>query len=294
MRAALLMLAVSAACGGGPRAPAKPRAALPPLPAPMTIDGRAKGAAYLSTVAQQLQPAWGQFLEDCRLRLAADHPLNVSTLEARADVMIDRGGKLTVAGVTTSGLADFDLVVRQILADAAHLPAPPVELLSDDDQLHLRWLFARDRRQAGPATAEVVMVELPLEAVTPKWLAAGDLARAARRVAAAKAGDPQRPAAVEQVMVAALREALGSTGAAARTAAVEAVGRAGVRTLAAQVRGFLATVDIGFAARRRDHRGRARRMAIAISIICAAVLAISSICARAAGDGRAGRSSRRC
>ena len=34
--------------------------------------GTARGAAYLTAVALQLQPGWGQFLDDCRLRLAAD------------------------------------------------------------------------------------------------------------------------------------------------------------------------------------------------------------------------------
>ena len=52
--------------------------------------------------------------------------------------------------------------MRDAIADAAPFAPPPLELLSDDDRLHLRWLFARDRRQAGPATAEVVTVELPL------------------------------------------------------------------------------------------------------------------------------------
>ncbi len=219
--------------------------AAPPLSAPSTVDGRARGASYLTAVAQQLQPPWAQFLEDCRLRLAPTHPLNVVTLEARAELVIDRSGKLTVLAVTTSGRADFDLAVRQLLADASRLGPPPVELLSDDEQLHLRWLFARDRRQAGPATAEIVLVELPLLGVTEKLLTDNDLARAARRIATARAADPDREAAAEQVMIAALREALGSTGAAARTSAVEAVGRAGIRVLASQVRGFLApAVDI--------------------------------------------------
>ena len=242
----LLLGAVVAACSGGARPPAATRPRAPQLPPPIAIDGRARGAAYLTAVAAQLQPPWGQFLEDCRVRLAPEHPLNIATLEARADVAIDRLGKLTVIGVTTSGLADFDLVVRQILADQGRVPPPPVELLGDDDQLHLRWLFARDLRQAGPATAEVTVVELPVLGVTQKLLARGDLARAARRAAAAKPDDPEREAAAEAVMIAALGEALGAAGAAARTTAVEAIGRiAGKgRGLAAQVRAFLApTVD---------------------------------------------------
>ena len=241
---ALATILVLPACGAGSQRAAPIAKAPPQLPAPITVDGRARGAAYLTTVAQQLQPPWGQFLEDCRLRLGAAHPLNVPTLEARAELAIDPSGKMTVVAVTTSGLVEFDLAVRQLLADANRFGAPPVELLSDDDRLHLRWLFARDRRQAGPATAEIVTLELPLIGVTEKLLGAGDLARAARRIAASRNADPDREAATEQVMVVALREALSSTGAASRTSAVEAVGRAGVRTLASQVRGFLApTVD---------------------------------------------------
>ncbi|MBA3461983.1 MAG: hypothetical protein H0T46_18635, partial [Deltaproteobacteria bacterium] len=244
MRLVALLAVMLCACGGSERPPVQRAKAPPPLPAPIAIDGRARGAAYLTAVSQQLQPPWGQFLEDCRLRLPPAHPLNVTSLEAHAELAIDRTGKLVGVSVTTSGLADYDLAIRQILADTTRLGAPPAELLSDDDQLHVRWLFARDLRQAGAATAEIVTVELPVLQITERLLARGDLARAAGRIANAKPTDPERAPAAELVMIAALREALGSTGAAARTSAVEAVGRANVRVLASQVRAFLApTVD---------------------------------------------------
>ncbi len=239
-----VVLAAMAACGGGDHAVKPASSVPPPLPAPLTVDGRARGVLYLTAVAQQLQPPWAQFLEDCRLRLPITHPLNAANLEARAELAIDRTGKVVVVSVTTSGLADFDLAVRQLLADATRLGVPPLELVSDDDRLHVRWLFARDRRQAGPATAELLDVELPVLAVTEKLLAAGDLARAARRIVTSKTGSADRDTATERVMIAALREALGSTGAAARTSAVEAAGRTGTHVLASQIRAFLApTVD---------------------------------------------------
>lgn len=239
-----VVLAATAACGATSHVVTAASKVPPPLPAPLTLDGRARGAVYLTAVGQQLQPPWAQFLEDCRLRLPVTHPLNAANLEARAELAIDRAGKVVVVSVTTSGLADFDLAVRQLLADATRFGVPPLDLVSDDDKLHVRWLFARDRRQAGPATAEIMDVELPVLVVTEKLLAAGDLARAARRIAAAKAGAADRDTAAERVMIAALREALGSTGAAARTSAVEAAGRTGAHALASQIRGFLApTVD---------------------------------------------------
>ena len=243
MRALGVVVIVVAACGGH----ASPPAVLPPvaprLPAPPPGDPDALGAAYLAGIAAHLQPAWGQFLDDCRLRLPATHPLNTPSLAATAELAIDRAGHLVDVRIATSGNADFDLAVREILAEAPQLVPPPLELLSDDDQAHLRWLFARDRRQAGPATAAMVAVALPVAQVTERLLGQGELARAARRVVATSATDPDRAHAAERVMIAALHEAL-SSGGAARPAAVEAIGRAGVRSLASEVRALLApTID---------------------------------------------------
>jgi HEAT repeat protein len=228
----------------GCAAPAAPRGALVAssarLPAPVPADPGARGAGYLTQVAAQLQPRWGDFLEDCRLRLPGGHPLNTTTLAATFDLSIDRLGAIVDRRqVETSGNGDFDTAVADVLADASPLPAPPAELLSDDERAHLRWQFARDRRQAGPATARVIFVELPLLGVVDNLLARGELERAARRTSAAPPTDPDRGAAAERVMIGALREALASPDGAARRAAVQACGRARVQELAAAVRGQL-------------------------------------------------------
>jgi hypothetical protein len=238
----ILMAVVVVSCGGRAGPPVVRTRAAPRLPPPIPIDLGVRGASYLTGIAQHLQPPWGQFLEDCRLRLGPTHALNVMTLSARAELAIDRSGRVDGITIATSGNADFDLAVREVLAEAPQLGAPPFELLSDDDRVHLRWLFARDRRQAGPATAEVVTVELPLEPLTERLVAGGELERAARRIASAPATDPDRLAATERVMIAVLREALGSPG--ASRVAAEAIGRAGVRSLAPDVRALLpATTD---------------------------------------------------
>ena len=239
MRRLALVLGV-VACGHSaapvpalPRTPGAPRL-LPPLPA----DPAARGAAYLNQIALQLQPGWGQFLDDCRLRLPATHALNTMTLAATVELSVDAHGVISGLVLHGSGNVDFDEAVRDALADAQPLAAPPVDLMSDDDHVHLRWLFARDRRQAGPATADVVMVDLPIADVVPKLVAAGDLVRAARRVARAPAGD-DRTAAILTIMNHALAEALGSADSATRRAAVAAIGRAHLRELAPDVRGML-------------------------------------------------------
>jgi hypothetical protein len=163
----------------------------------------------LTAVALQLQPGWADFLNDCRVRLPAQHPLNDMGLATSAQLAIDGEGRASVA-VADSGNRDFDRAVQDAIADAQPLPKPPAELVSDDDRVHLQWLFARDSRQAGPATAHVIDVELPLDQVIPRWLGKGELARAARRVARAPAGG-ERDRAARAVMEAALQEALKSS-----------------------------------------------------------------------------------
>jgi HEAT repeat protein len=237
----VLVLVALASCGGH----AAPHAALVAssarLPAPVAIDPGVYGASYLTAVAAQLQPRWGDFLEDCRLRLPRAHPLNVMTLATTFDLAIDRDGKIAArTQAEISGNGDFDTAAADVLADATPLPAPPSELMSDDELVHVRWLFARDRRQAGPSTARVITVELPLLAAVDSLLSRDELVRAAKRIAAAPAEAPERNAAAEHVMTAALREALGSPNGAARRAAVEACGRARVHELAGAVRAQLA------------------------------------------------------
>jgi HEAT repeat protein len=237
----VLVLVALVACGGH----AAQRAALVPssarLPVPASIDPDVRGAGYLTEVAAQLQPRWSVFLEDCRLRLPRAHPLNTSTLVTTFELAIGKAGEIVSRKqVETSGNGDYDTAVADVLGDASPLPAPPSELASDDELVHLRWQFARDRRQAGPATARVLSIELPLLVAVDSLLARGELARAATRIAAAPATDPERTPATARVMIAALREALDSPDSAARRAAVEACGRARVRELAVAVRGQLA------------------------------------------------------
>jgi HEAT repeat protein len=239
MRLVAFALVALAGCGG----PAAPRAAPrlePRGPAPAAIDPGARGD-YLGAVAAQIEPRWAAFLDDCRLRLPASHPLNAMALAATFELAVGRDGRLVERrALATSGNGDFDAAIADVLADASPLPAPPSELVSDDERVHLRWQFARDHRRAGPATAQVVRVELPLAAAIDGMLGRGELARAARRIAEAP-DTAARAELTERVMIAALREALAGPDSAGRYAAVEACGRARVGKLAGEVRTLLAT-----------------------------------------------------
>lgn len=226
------------ACGSTPRPAPLAAPAAPALAAPPAIDPGARGAPYLTAVARELQPRWAQFLDDCRLRLPPTHPLNTQGLEAHASLVIDRSGRVVDVAIAPSGNPDFDRAVADVVEEVAVVEVPPFELLSDDDQLHLAWLFARDARQAGPATATVERRVLPITEVISRLLATGALPRAARRVLTIAPGDPVRLVTAELVMHAALREALAGD-AVARRAAVHAIGRANIQALAPDLRALL-------------------------------------------------------
>ncbi len=211
---------------------------MPRLRSPTILDVSARDAGFLTSVALQLQPGWGQFLDDCRIRLPPTHALNRMTLEATAELVLDRtGAVLAVELAKSSGNSDFDRAVKDAISEATHLPVPPTDALSDDDRVYLRWVFARDQRQAGPATAAIEPHDLPLHEAIERMLRGGELARAALRITRAHVDD--RAVATTLVAIAALRESLASLDTAAQRAAVEAIGIAKIRQLAPEVRALL-------------------------------------------------------
>jgi HEAT repeat protein len=236
MLRALVVAVVVTGCGPAPKPPdIVPRPAR--LPAPPSVDISATGAEYLAHVATHLQPNWSQFLEDCRLRLPIEHALNDSRLVATLTLAVDRRGALSLAAIAGSGNGDFDRAATGVVRDASKVDPPPPALLSDDDRAYLEWIFARDVRQAGPATAHVIMRRLPIGDVAKRLIDGGELARAARRIADEPAGTPRNDA-TRLVMIEALREALGGIGG-SRAFAIEAIGRANVTDLAPRLRELL-------------------------------------------------------
>ena len=87
--------------------------------APPLLDSNARGAPYLTAVALSFQPAWHQFLEDCRLRLSADHPLNQLSLAATAELAIGKRGEVRALRIGSSGNRDFDHAIEQLIGDVA-------------------------------------------------------------------------------------------------------------------------------------------------------------------------------
>lgn len=222
----------------------------PPLPPPAGADPKAFGARYLDQVHTRVREGWTAFLEDCRLRLPPAHPLNDAALAATVSIVVDAQGQVVdVQVVQPSGNDDFDEVARAVAAEAGPFPAPERALLSDDDRLYLTWLFARDVRQAGAATAKLERAEWTLDQAVPKFLADGNLGEAARRVAQAASGGGDRAqvlAFAERVMQAAIREGLGSPDPAVQRLAIDAAGRARVEAAARELRSIAdGALDVG-------------------------------------------------
>lgn len=201
----------------------------PPLEAPPPPARDQPGRAYLERIHPRLEPTWRGFLEDCRVRLPPDHALNQVALETRLALTIDPDGALQhLVHATRSGSTDFDQAALEVVRDAAPFAPPPADLLSDDGRVHITWLFARDRRQAGVATAVLERVEWPVARAVAGFLAAGDVTRAARRLARVAGARAEDDAAElvglgRDVAAAAIREALASEDAAISGLARDAV-----------------------------------------------------------------------
>jgi hypothetical protein len=185
-RSATLLVAVLAAVF------ASGRAAAAPLPsdkiAEPAIMGGPNDLEYLKKIHGHVHKRWADnFLALIGQNLAVGNPLNDASRVAEADVVISAGGKLVSATITkSSGFAGFDDAVPEVLKDSVPFPAPPQASRSDDDNLHLHWVFARDERRCSGVV--VLHVDDPLEIAIPKLMKAGRRDELFARIAAARRG----------------------------------------------------------------------------------------------------------
>src|ERR1700690_4096377 len=83
----------------------------------------------------------------------ASNPLNTPDRSAEVDLLIGADGQLVSSTVSRpSGFPGFDDAILDVLKDAVPFPKPPLAVRSDDDNLHLHWLFARDQRRCAGVT----------------------------------------------------------------------------------------------------------------------------------------------
>jgi TonB family protein len=145
-------------------------------------------AEYLTKVHAHVHKRWADnFLTLIGQNLALTDPLNDPGRVAEADIVISAQGKLLSATVTkSSGFPGFDSAIGEVMHDSAPFPAPPQSARSDDDNLHLHWVFARDQRRC--AGVMVLHVDDSIDVAIPKLVRAGRRTEMVGRMIAARAG----------------------------------------------------------------------------------------------------------
>ncbi len=252
MAAGMAASVTLAACPGPKKPPEGPKG--PQIPtdfvAPPALGGEPKpdasvlGHAWLDSIHPRFHERWAEsFLEDCRIYLPPSNPLNDEKLLAVVTFDVAADGKVgDVRIAQPSGNQDFDQTALEVVTESAPFPAPPHEILSDDDKAHVSWRFARDVRQDGLAGAAVERRQWEPARSVPKLIAEGRLGEAADRIAAAaeKGADATLIKLARDVAGATLETALAGEEADVRVAAAKAIGAARWTGVTARLR-LLAT-----------------------------------------------------
>jgi TonB family protein len=201
---------VLATCVGAGRAVAVtiPADKLPETAVP--AEASPASASYLGDLHAQVHRRWADnFLRLVGEKLELSDPLNTADRSAEIDLVIGADGQLVSSTVfRASGFPGFDDAILEVVRDAVPFPKPPLAVRSDDDNLHLRWLFARDQRRCAGLT--VKRVYDPIELSVPKLLQAGRRDEAVYRLSLARAGgqhvEPQLTLVAYDWLKAALKE----------------------------------------------------------------------------------------
>src|SRR6185312_8056457 len=118
---------------------------------PLSLPPPGPEATYLTALHAHIHRRWtDNFLRLISEKLELNNPLNVPDRSAEVDLTISGDGQLLSAKITrSSGFPGFDDAVIEILRDAVPYPQAPLQVRSDDDNLRLHWLFARDQRRCS-------------------------------------------------------------------------------------------------------------------------------------------------
>jgi TonB family protein len=155
---------------------------------PITAEG-GRGV-FLRGAHEAVHPTWAaRLLRNAGERLPAGHPLNDRSLSAVIEVVVMADGTITDARIErSSGSREFDAAALGVFVMGDQLPAPPDDMLSDDNRAHLLWTLARDRRACSGVT--LLAREDSLERALPLLLSKRRDREAVRRVRAAALADP--------------------------------------------------------------------------------------------------------
>ncbi|HET6149384.1 MAG TPA: HEAT repeat domain-containing protein [Polyangia bacterium] len=143
---------------------------------------------YLRLLHERVHPRWaGNFLRLAAGTLPISDQVNDPARTASVDLVLGADGQIISIEVSKgSGFAGFDDAAREVLRDSVPFPSAAADVRSDDGQVHLRWIFARDQRRCSQVT--VIHTEEPLAVAIPKLVRAGRGPEALRRLRVAREG----------------------------------------------------------------------------------------------------------
>ena len=109
---------------------------------------------YLRLVHERVHPRWtDNFLRLASGTLPASDPVNDPARATTVDMVLAADGQIVAIDVAKgSGFAGFDDAAREVLRDSVPFPSAAIDVRSDDGQIHLRWIFARDQRRCADVT----------------------------------------------------------------------------------------------------------------------------------------------
>jgi TonB family protein len=152
----------------------------------MTDPATGPAGDYLRAIHAHIHRRWADnFLRLIGEKMPAINPLNDAAKVAEVDLVVAADGQLLSAKLSRpSGFPGFDDAVIEVLRDAVPFPLPPPAARSDDDKLHVHWVFARDQRRCSGLT--LVRAYDPVELAIPKLLRTGRRDEALVRVGMAR------------------------------------------------------------------------------------------------------------
>ena len=157
---------------------------------------------YLNSVQELLNPAWRDFLTLVSAdAMEAGSPLRSQSLSCLLRLRLDEKGKVVFSEVEEpSGQSQFDAAALEVLRSVEPLPVPPVELVSDDSYVHLKWRFSADERQAGAANSSFEKIKWTADRAVRSMIENGRLDGAIERLRTAVVQNEVTPLQVAELM----------------------------------------------------------------------------------------------
>ncbi len=103
-------------------------------------------ARYANAMHNRIHPVFSDDFLGSLEKLAPTDPRNLSTLQVRLEIALDRvEGRIVDMGVvSSSGSTDFDRGALESVEEAAPFGPPPAEALSSDGNIYFWWEFRRN------------------------------------------------------------------------------------------------------------------------------------------------------